>query len=108
MSTASGKPRPLALSPNALRNLIQAALSRGFFDESEHAEFDHPERNLSTDDILYGLKQSDWVYAKEPDFDTVHNTWEYLIRTKDVEGNELEIKLAAYPDYNRIRIITRW
>lgn len=101
-------PETPPLTANGLRNLIQAAISHGYLEESEHAEYDHPERNLSIDDILCGLKRKDWVLAAEPDYDYEHHSWEYLVRTRDIEGNELDIKLAAYPDYMKVRIISRW
>jgi hypothetical protein len=108
MSTSGVAPKAPPLSANALRNLIEAAIARGYLEESEHAEHDHPERNLSIDDVVYGLKRRDWALAAESNYDREHHNWEYLIRTKDIEGNELEIKIAAYPDYKRIRIITKW
>jgi hypothetical protein len=81
---------------------------KGYVRETPHAENDHPERNLSIDDVLHGLERTDWVLARDPDYDTVHENWEYLIRTVDIDGHELNIKLAAYPAEKRIGIITRW
>jgi hypothetical protein len=108
MSSSKEAPKTPPLGVNALRNLIQASIARGYLEESEHAEVDHPERNLSIDDILYGLEQPHWTFVKAPDYDCDHGTWEYLIKTTDIEGNDLEIKLAAYPEYKKVRIITRW
>jgi hypothetical protein len=108
MSTPREQRPPLPLTESALRHLIRVATARGYVRETPHAENDHPERNLSIDDVLQGLERSDWVLERPPDYDAEHGTWEYLIKTVDVDGHELHIKLAAYPTEKRIGIITRW
>ena len=107
MSTPKDKPKP-ALDEGGLRHLINYALAHDYVDESDHSEFDHPERGISTDDVLHGLAQKDWKLIRQPNYDEEHRCWEYLIQTKDIEGDELEVKVAALPDYKRIIIITRW
>lgn len=81
---------------------------RGYYRESFHAENDHPERGLSTDDVVHGLECKDWTLAREPNYDEIHGNWEYLIRTVDIEGDDLHIKIAVVPETKRIEIITRW
>jgi hypothetical protein len=108
MSTPREKRPTSPLTETALRNLIQTATAKGYVRETIHAEDHHPERNLSIDDVLHGLERKDWVLAGPPNYDAEHESWEYLIRTVDVEGDELHIKLAAYPADKRIEIITRW
>ena len=106
MSTDPKRPRPLG--ERALRSLIRRALNRGYFRESFHAEFEHPERHISIDDVVHGLGREDWTLAKPPDYDAAHGNWEYLIRTQDLEGQELHIKIAVFPRQNRVEVITRW
>jgi hypothetical protein len=108
MSSESQARRPSPLGEHALRQLIRAALDRGYFTESLHAEAEHPERGISIDDVLFGLEREDWTLAKPPNYDERHRSWEYLIRTVDIEEDELHVKLAAYPAEKRIEIITRW
>ena len=108
MSTLREKRPTSPLTETALRHLIQTAIAKGYVRETPHAENFHPERNLSIDDVLHGLERKDWVLAKPPNYDEEHGSWEYLIKTVDVEGQELHIKLAAYPGDKRIEIITRW
>ena len=55
-----------------------------------------------------GLEREDWVLVGNPSYDEQHRTWEYLIRTVDVEGQELHLKIAAVVADKRIEIITRW
>ncbi len=43
-----------------------------------------------------------------PNYDDKHGNWEYLIRTRDLDGDELHIKIAVHPKENRFEVITRW
>ena len=108
MSTGSHEQRPSPLREKALRQLIRVALERGYFRESGHAESGHPSRNISIEDVIYGLEHRAWSFAKTPNYDAEHRNWEYLIRTVDIEGEELHLKIAAFPAEKRIEIITRW
>ena len=107
MSSVTDKP-PAPLSEQALRQFIAKALEKGYFGESTHASDDHPERNISVDDVLWGLEQRDWTIAKDPDYDGQHKNWEYLIRTVDLEGKLLRIKIAVDLKSNRIKVVSRW
>lgn len=108
MSTQKEKRPPSPLTEAALRHLIRVVTTKGYVRETPHAENDHPERNLSMEDVLHGLERTDWVLASKPNYDADHDNWEYLLKTVDVEGEELHIKLAAYPAEKRVEIITRW
>jgi len=108
MSSTDQEQRPLPLNENALRQHIRIALDKGYFRETKHAESDHPERNLSIDDVIQGLERKDWVLEKRPNYDEEHRKWEYLIKTVDIEGQDLHIKICATPADKRIEIITRW
>lgn len=107
MSNGSQERRANPLHEKALRQLISNALNRGYFRESFHAEFNHPERNISADDVIHGLERGDWTLASS-NYDEQHRNYEYLIWTFDFEGDELHIKIAAYPSEKRIEVITRW
>jgi hypothetical protein len=106
MSNASQDKR--LLSERALRQLISVALDKNYFRERWHAEHEHPERNISTDDVIHGLERKDWTLAESPNLDEEHHNYEYLIRTADIEGDELHIKVAAFPSLARFEVITRW
>ena len=108
MSTGRRNKRTAPLAGNALRELIRVALEKGYYTESLHSANDHPERNISPDYIIHGLERSDWELAKDPNWDDEHASYEYLIRTADIEGEELTIKLAIYPEEKRIKVITAW
>jgi hypothetical protein len=108
MSTRGQGGRTSPLSEGGLRSLVQLALERGYYRETCHAEHDHPERNISADDVIHGLERRDWKLAEAPDYDEEFESWEYLVQTVDIEGDELHLKIAAYPDERRIAIISRW
>jgi hypothetical protein len=108
MSSGSQDKHPSPLSEHALRILIRVALERSYYREVVHAEDHHPERNISVDDVIYGLEREDWTLAKTPNYDTSHQSWEYLIKTVDIEGDELNLKIAAFPNEKRFEVITRW
>ena len=110
VTSSSGKERkrPPVLSEASLRQLVKVALDKGYYTETFHAENEHPERQISLDDVLHGLEREDWTLTKTPNFDEEHWSWEYLISTTDIDGDALGIKLAAFPDDRRIEIITRW
>ena len=101
---STGRPKPL--DEAGLRAAIQRALERGYFRESFHAAFEHPERSITTDDVIHGLERDGWSLARTPDWDAKHRNWEYLIRTQDVEGDELHIKIAFFE--GGLQVITRW
>jgi hypothetical protein len=104
MSRASGRP----LSEKALRAFLKRALERFYYRESFHAAHEHPERGISTDDVIHGLERDDWTFAKPPNYDPKHKNWEYLIRTVDLDGEELHVKIAVYPGGDGFEVITRW
>lgn len=96
------------MSPKALREFIAKAMEKGYYRESFHASNDHPERNISIDDVIHGLESTDWRLAKPPVFEEAYGDRKYLIKTKDVEGDELHIVVAAIVVDGRIEVITRW
>jgi len=106
MLSSSLQPRPL--SEAALHQAVKRALDKGFVRESMHSCADRAYRNISDDDVRYGLERKDWVLVKAPDFDEAHNNWEYLIKTVDVEGDVLHLKIVVYPAENRIWIVTKY
>jgi hypothetical protein len=108
MSIHGKAPQPPCLSLEALRALVRSAVDKGYYRECFHAEHDHPERNISADDVLHGLDRDDWTLDRQPEWQEEYRNWKYLIKTVDIEGEELHILIAAMPDYCRFEVITRW
>ena len=55
----------------------------------------------------YGLSLS-FTLAENPNWDADHKSWEYLIRTIDLDGSELRMKIAVDVEFGRIRVITKF
>ena len=106
MLSSSQPPKPL--SENALRQLVKKALDKGWVRESFHSETERAYRNISYDDVLFGLESSGWTLATAPDFDAQHKNWEYLIRTTDVDGDELHLKIAPNTLGGTVKVLTKY
>jgi hypothetical protein len=105
--TSQGK-KPKSLEQGAVRKVVLTALSNdGYYVESFslHSRFDHPERHLSIDDILNGLK-IEWRGCKVDEFNDEEWQWKYLIKTADIEGFPLVIVVALDPKNNRFTVVT--
>lgn len=92
----------------ALRAFIWSALEGGLYRESFHARFEHREREVTTNDVVHGLRRRDWVLARPPDWDEEHRNWEYLIKSRDADDRELHLKVAVFPMERRFIVVTRW
>jgi len=100
--------RPPCLNQQQLRDFVRRACDRGFYKEEFHSEYERAYRNISPDDIEYGLEREDWVLCADPDWDEDFENWEYLIQTWDMEGEELHLKIAVNSEYQRFEVITKW
>jgi len=62
---------------------------------------------VSQDDIV-AMLDSRWELAAAPDWDDRHRSWEYKLSGRDIEGDELVLKIAVNVELNRIDIITKY
>src|SRR5208282_4908290 len=99
MSSAGRRPKPPCLNQQQLREFVRRACERTYFKEAFHSEYERAYRNISPDDIVYGLEREDWKLCKEPDYDEEFENWEYLIQTWDIEGEEIHLKIAVNAEY---------
>ena len=108
--TTQGK-RPKPLTPAEVREVILEALgSEGSYSESPlslHARFDHLERRIDFNDVLFGLKRK-WRFCKTDGFDDNNWQWKYRIGTHDIEEREFTIVLRLDPKNRKFTVITRW
>lgn len=109
MTTQGNRPKPL--NPAQVKEVILAALgNEGSYSEqplSLHARFDHLERKIDFNDVLFGLKQN-WRSCKTDGFDSDNWQWKYRIQTKDIEEREFTIVLRLDPLNKKFTVITRW
>lgn len=96
------------MSEAGLRQAVSKAIAKGFIREMPHSEKDRAYRNISDEDVRHGLERKTWTLARIPNYDNDHKSWEYLIKTVDIEGDELHLKIAVYPADNRICVITKY
>lgn len=91
-----------------LRQLVAKAVEKGWIREAFHSEHERAHRNISMEDVLYGLERSDWVLAALPNYDDEHKNWEYKIKTVDIEGVELGLKIAPDLATGTVIVITKF
>jgi hypothetical protein len=72
-----------------------------------HARFDHLERNLSQDDVIYGL-ESPWKFDRQPVFNHDEWQWKYYIATESIDGDDLLIIVAVDTLNRSFEVVTRW
>jgi hypothetical protein len=81
--------------------------STGMQIETSHARFDHLERGISLDDVIYGLKQN-WTYERTPEFNEDEWQWKYRLKTETIDGDELTIIIAVDTVDKTFEVVTRW
>ena len=102
--------RPPSLSEAELRKLLLEALEHAPDQqnlETYHARFDHLERGISIDDVIFGLEK-DWTYERPPEFNETAWQWKYRILTETVDGETLTIIVAVDTANRSFEVITRW
>lgn len=102
------KAKQRRLGEQELREFVRYARKHEYYRESFHSDFERAHRNISPDDIAYGLDREDWVLRKEPDYDMKHQSWEYEIRTVDIDGVELGLKITLDLETKRFEVISKW
>ncbi len=101
-----GKAKRKPLSEAALRLVIVKALEKGWIRESAHCD-ERAYRNISDQDVAYGLEWSGWVFEEPPNYDEDHEGWEYLIKTRDLDEIELHLKISPN-DADGLTVITKY
>lgn len=110
MSSPEGK-QPKLLRINELRQLLSEAIDGGLYcgyEETIHARFDNVERKIDLNDVLFGLKRTDWQLKQPPEFSKDFWQWKYTIITQDVEGDPIVIVVAVDTKGRSFEVITRW
>jgi L-lactate utilization protein LutC len=102
--------RPKQLSRSEVREIVLKALGdEGAYCEMQtlHSKFDHPERKIDFNDVLFGLNR-EWDEFKVDEFSEENWQWKYEIRTRDVEDREFSVVIALDPRHYRFTVVTRW
>ena len=74
---------------------------------SLHSLFDHHERKIDFNDLLFGLKRQ-WEACKVDGFNEKEWQWKYEIQTEDIEGRPFFIVIGVDPKNKKFNVITRY
>jgi len=95
------------MSDGGLRQFVSRALDKGFIREGFHSEVERAERNISDEDIQYGLSRKDWIIEREPEQSRTGG-FKYLIRTVDIEQEALHLLVKPDTETGTLRILTKY
>lgn len=98
---------PGPLSTAELRQFVRNALREGRYRESFHSKAGRTERGITTDDIVHGLA-GEWELAAVPEFSAQHGEWKYHVRTRDLDGEELNLVIAVSTARFSLKVVTKW
>ena len=100
---------PKSLTEQQLKLLLDEALKDDSVENPEtyHALYEHPERGIETDDVLYGLERI-WTFERPPVFSKDHWQWKYYIATETIDGALITIVIAVDTIRKEFEVITRW
>jgi|HubBroStandDraft_1064217.scaffolds.fasta_scaffold10996_2 hypothetical protein len=105
--TKEPDPLPRPLNENALRQLITKAVDKGWVREGFHAEHERAYRNISMEDIIFGLEHANWNIVSQ-EYDATRKNWKYKIKTVDIEDAELVLLIAPDPDAGTVFVVTKF
>jgi hypothetical protein len=98
------EPKPLSI--HALKQFIAKALDKGWIRESFHSGVERAYRNISDDDLRYGL-ESDWT-LEEARYSEEHDGFTYELKTVDFDDVELHIVICPMLGNQTLKVITKW
>ena len=109
MSIESGR-QPPSLTEAELEALLMEAIDGApewKTKETFHARFDHLERGISIDDVIFGIK-SDWTFERPPEFNPSAWQWKYRIATQTIDEEPLTLIIAVDTADRTFEVVTRW
>jgi hypothetical protein len=106
MSSSHKEPQR-CLGDQELREFVRYARKHGLWRESFHSEVERADRNISPDDIAYGLDREDWTLEKS-ELNQIRGQWKYKIRTVDIEEEQLTLLIGVDLELRRFEVISKW
>jgi hypothetical protein len=95
------------MSEVGLREFINRALDRGFVREGFHSEVERADRNISDEDIRYGLCLKGWILEGLPE-PSKTGGFKYLIKTVDIDNVELHLLVKPEIGTSSLKILTKY
>jgi hypothetical protein len=96
------------MSEAALRQFVAKALDKDWIREGFHSEVENAYRNISDEDIRYGLERRDWCVEGDPEPGENSGEFKYVIRTVDIELAELHVVVLPHTQTGTLKIITKY
>lgn len=93
--------------PEKLKNLLQIirdCLNKGKYRDTSHAVEQKNERHISLPEIIYVLKNG-WHEKAKDKFEEAFNSWNYSIRGKTIDNDDLRI-IVSFDNERDLLIIT--
>ena len=104
MSSEGHVPHPLSLSE--LRTLVLDAIQNTPNPETYHALYDHPERGITSDDVIHAL-EGEWTIARRS-FNRDEWQWKYEIAGFTIDEDPITIIIAVDTADRHFTVVTRW
>jgi hypothetical protein len=96
------------MSELALRQFVAKALDKDWIREGFHSKVENAYRNISDEDIRYGLERNDWYVEGDPEPGEGKGEFKYVIRTVDIELEELHVVAIPNTQTGTLKIITKY
>lgn len=100
---------PPAKTASELRALVLNAIQNHpnpNSPETFHALYDHPEREISSDDVIHALEGA-WD-IKRTEFNRDEWQWKYRIDADSIDDKPMTIIIAVDSARREFTVITRW
>jgi hypothetical protein len=104
MSSEGYVPEPL--SPTELKKLVLDAVQDNPNPETYHALYHHPERGITTDDVIHAL-EGEWTIARRS-FNRDEWQWKYELDGFTVDEEPITIIIAVNTADKDFTVVTRW
>lgn len=104
MSSEGHVPEPLSRSE--LRTLVLDAIQDNPNPETYHALYDHPERGITSDDVIHAL-EGEWTIARRS-FNRDEWQWKYEIDGFTIDEDPITIIIAVDTANRDFTVVTRW
>jgi hypothetical protein len=108
MLTLSEARSPQPLSESALRLFITKALNKDWIREGFHSEVERADRNISHDDIRYGLERNWTLIEVRPPSKPHHKGFSYALKTRDLEDEELILVVCPDLQAHTLKVATKF
>ena len=91
------------MTEDEVKKCFRKIVKYGCIQPSKHCRERMLERQINMDDILYVLL---WGIVTDIEYSKDHNSWQYKVQGKDIDGESLVFVAGIYEDCQAVRCIT--